>query len=88
MSRHRGLPLLLTLLTFFSLSIGDSGPNEFIYPGPSGPSNNFRANLNLTLGSSVVIQWVSNSTDSFELALFQQAIGPESGIPIQTIYST
>lgn len=77
--------VLFITLAFLNICHGDTSLDEFIYPGPSGPGSNFRANLALPLGTTQTIQWTINSSKMYTIGLYQQDIAEVSGLPVATI---
>jgi hypothetical protein len=71
----------------FALLCEAEHDNEYVFPGPSGPSNNFAANLALPLGSTQNIQLKSNTSGSIRVMLYQQLVAKEEGIEIDSICS-
>jgi hypothetical protein len=69
----------------FALFCEAEHDNEYVFPGPSGPSNNFAANLALPLGSTQTIQLRSNTTNSIRVMLYQQLVEKEEGVEISSI---
>ena len=79
--------LFAFMLSFARISVGDSTTNLFIFPTAPGPNENYVADLSWTLGSTQKIQWTT-TIDSYYIALYQQALGQDSGQQLQTIYRT
>jgi hypothetical protein len=75
------------VVSLFALLCEAEHDNEYVFPGPSGPSNNFAANLALPLGSTQTIQLRSNTSNSIRVMLYQQLVEKEEGVEIGSICS-
>ena len=76
--------LFAIVLSFIRIGAGD---DLFIFPTAPGPNELYVADLLWTVGSTQEIQWVTSS-ESYDIVLWQQAIGQDFGRQLNTIYST